>query len=121
MIKLTIANKEEFKKSLIQNSSIILKEQSDDFLQRCLDFLIFRYERLPYPLKVNGEDVSKVPPSEIAKCLQIVDLGDGRKSIQIVSSNPDIELSARRYAFLTDGNNNPFNDLIQKIDAGANI
>lgn len=121
MIQLKITNLNEFNQALVKNAMILFHEQTDEFLQRCLDFLRKRYENLPYPIKVNGEDVSKVHPSEIANSLQIVNVGSNQKAIQIVSSNPDVEWSARRYAFLTDGNNNPFSELLLRIDSGSNI
>lgn len=90
------------------------------FLEQCLEYLKLKYQNLPYPVKVNGEDVSKVPPMEIAASLQIVNLANNQLSIEIVSDNPDVEWSAKRYAFLTS-NGNPFEQLLQKIDSGSNI
>lgn len=110
----------EFEKLLVDPVNSFADQYKNYFMERCLDFLKKRFRDLPYPLKVNNEDVSKVHPSEIARCLEIVDTGNGNKIIKIVSSNPDVEWSAKRYAFLTQGND-PFAELRQRIDAGLNI
>lgn len=113
----------EFEDMLMQPAKDLLKQAEQykkEYFQRSLEFLKKRYSEMPYPLKINNEDVSKVHPIEIANSLQIVDLGNGNMDIRIVSSNPDVEWSAKRYAFLTQGNN-PFAELRQRFDAGLNI
>lgn len=120
MINFKIENLSEIEKNIQQEIQNNLEFSVKQFLNECLEYLKIKYQNLPYPVKVNGEDVSKVHPSEIAEALQIVRLENNQMSIEIVSNNPDVEWSARRYAFLTT-NGNPFDQLIQKIDSGSNI
>lgn len=126
MPKINIENYDEFVKDLanqILNDKDVIESKNqveDEFLEKCLSFLRNRFINLPYPLKINGQDISKVSPIEIANSLKVVIAENGTKTIEIVSSNPNVEWSARRYAFLTEGND-PFNELRQRIDAGLNI
>jgi hypothetical protein len=78
-----------------------------------------KYRNLPYPLEINGEAVSKVPPIEIAEAVR-ASVGADSGMVYVDSEQADAYWSARRYAALAP-NGNPFAAVLQELQTGRII
>jgi hypothetical protein len=78
-----------------------------------------RYRNLPYPISVAGEEVSSVPPAEIAAAVRASIVGSSG-AVYLDPEMMDADWSARRYAALTV-NGNPFASVVQELQSGQQI
>ncbi len=80
------------------------------------EMVVAKYRNLPYPMRINGEDVSSIPPVDISLAVQS-SVGTDSGMITIDPSMIQEEWSARRYAALVI-NGNPFASTLRELEAG---
>ncbi len=91
-------------------------EALNSLVSSASEMIVAKYRNLPYPMRINGEDVSSVPPAEISSAVRS-SVGTDSGMVAIDPSMIEEEWSARRYAALVV-NGNPFASTLRELEAG---